>query len=221
MQHIREAFALFARNRRLWRYVFAPLAWSGLLYLILIAISYWLVVPPLQRFAEGLGLGDVGNAIVLLVYGAAWFFLSGIVFLGIMSFLSSLMWDKLSEEVEALIGPVTARKLPVPALLADSVKRTILTISLALLGLIGGLCVPVVCPILVASYVGLLDFTAPAFARRGKLLRQQRRELKLLKSRHEFAVASGLITLVPILNVLMLPLLVAAGTIMVARSGID
>jgi uncharacterized protein involved in cysteine biosynthesis len=195
--------------------------WSALLYLFLLLVSYWLVVPPLQRLTSGLGLGNAGNVLVLVAYGAAWFFLSGLVFLGIMSLLSSLMWDKLSVEVESLLGPVASRKIPLAAVIADSAKRTIFTLFLAVLGLLGGLCIPLLCPILAAAYVGLLDYTAPAFARRGKLLRDQRRDLKKLKNRYDFALVAGLITLVPLLNVIMLPFLVAAGTVMVARSGVE
>jgi uncharacterized protein involved in cysteine biosynthesis len=222
MQHIREAFALFGRHARLWSFVFKPMAWSALLYLLLVFVGYWLVVPPLQRLFEGWGLGSIGTALGFVIYVGAWFFLSGMVFLALVSFLSSLMWDRLSAEVETLVtGTAPSARVPVADQLADSVKRTLLALTLSVAALLSGFCIPLVGPVLAAAYLGLLDFTAPAFVRRGKLLRQQRPELKLLTKRHEFGLVAGLCSIVPFLNVFMLPILVAAGTIMVARSGIS
>jgi uncharacterized protein involved in cysteine biosynthesis len=221
MQHIREAFALFARHPKLWSFVIKPLGWSALLYLGLIFGGYWLVVPPIQRLFEAWDLGWLGGALGLIIYLIAWFFLSGMVFLALVSFFSSLVWDRMSVEVEMLTtGSAPSHRVPVRAQLADSIQRTVLTILLSLVGLVSVLCVPVIGPVLVAAYLGLLDFTAPAFVRRGKLLGEQRRELRYLNSRGQFALAAGVLSIIPFLNVLMLPILVAAGTIMVARSGI-
>ena len=222
MRHIREAFSLFAKHKKLWSFVFKPMAWSAALYLLISFAGYWLVVPPIQRLFEGFGLGWFGNAFGVVAYLVAWFFLSGMVFLALVSFISSLLWDGLSGEVEILAtGFVPNRKVSIRASLADSLQRTGLTLVLGLVGLLVGLCVPVVGPLLVAAYIGLLDFTAPAFARRGKLLTAQRSELKRLNGRHEFALAVGVVTIIPLLNVIMLPFLVAAGTLMVSRSGIE
>ncbi len=222
MQYIREAFSLFARHRKLWSFVAKPMAWSALLYLLIVFAGYWLIVPPIQGLFESWGVGWFGEAIGVLIYLVAWFFLSGMVFLALVSFMSSLMWDRMSAEVE-LIAMGTAPSHPVgtAAQIGDSIQRTLLTLVLSVIGLLSGLCIPLVGPLLVAAYIGLLDFTAPAFVRRGKLLGAQKRELKRLKSRHEFALVAGVLSLVPLLNVFMLPILVVAGTLMVARSGID
>ena len=73
-----------------------------------------------------------------------------------------------------------------------------------------------VIPLLVASLLSVLDATAPAFARRGVRLGLQIGRVRRLRGVVSFALVSGLIVLVPVLNVLALPILVAAGTILVA-----
>ena len=81
-----------------------------------------------------------------------------------------------------------------------------------------GFIIPVVGPLLIAGYVATLDVTASAFARRGFLLKAQRKRFFQLKGWPVFLLIAGVFTLLPFVNAILLPILVAAGTLMVARS---
>jgi uncharacterized protein involved in cysteine biosynthesis len=221
MEHIREALQLFAAHRRLLRYVFAPMAWSALLFLTIVLLGYLVLVPPLRNLLTGFGLGAVAGAASVILYVAVWIAISGIVFLAIVSLLSSLAWEKLSYEVEVLAtGSASASSPPRSQVIADSLLRTFLTLLLAGLALVSSFVLPVIGPIALAAVAAMFDFTSAAFARRGMLLAEQRRHIRSLRGGLSFAALAGVLTLLPLVNVLMLPVLVAAGTIMVAKSRI-
>ncbi|MBC7809268.1 MAG: hypothetical protein H7145_24300, partial [Akkermansiaceae bacterium] len=71
--------------------------------------------------------------------------------------------------------------------------------------------------ILAASIIGLLDYTSPIFARRGKTLGPQWRELfgALNVRTVTFALAAGFVSLIPVVGVLMLPGMIAGGTLLI------
>jgi uncharacterized protein involved in cysteine biosynthesis len=67
--------------------------------------------------------------------------------------------------------------------------------------------------------IGLLDYTAPAFLRRGLTLGPQWARLRhgFDRDTAAFALVAGLLSLVPLVGVLLLPGLVAGGTLLVLR----
>jgi uncharacterized protein involved in cysteine biosynthesis len=217
VEHVREAVALFREHRHLRAYAIKPWLWSTLVFLGVVVLGYFLLVPPLQRMVAG--YGQFAQTFITILYFITWIFISGIVFLALTSFLGSFIWDKLSIEVERLIGvqPQTYEP-PRVTQISESVKRGVLALCLAALGFGCGFVLPVVAPALVAGYVALLDFTASGFSRRRMSLRAQMRNLKKLNGWQPFLVVGGILTLIPIVNALALPIMVAAGTIMVARS---
>jgi CysZ protein len=219
MRYLGEALVLFRRHPRLWTYVAGPLVWTLGLFLAVLVIGYFIFVPPIAHLLTSLGLGDSASSLGTVVYLIVWFFLSGIFYLAALSFLSSLLWDRLSEEVEiAAFGGAPQFRHRKTTTVADSVRRLIFSLALAFVAFFVGFIIPVVGPLLIAGYVATLDVTASAFARRGFLLKAQRKRFFQLKGWPVFLLIAGVFTLLPFVNAILLPILVAAGTLMVARS---
>jgi uncharacterized protein involved in cysteine biosynthesis len=192
-----------------------PLFWTAALYIGIAFAGYLLFVPWLASGLDRLGVGAAATPLYLIV----WILLSGITFLPVATLLGSFVWDQLSQEVEQLvagscpISPFSRREMT-----RDAVGRFLFGLLLSLLAVMAGFCLPVLGPLLVSGYVGMLDFTAPSMTRRGFLLRTQRSGLRRLRGSIGFFAIAGLLTLIPIVNVITFPLMVAAGSIMVLRS---
>jgi uncharacterized protein involved in cysteine biosynthesis len=218
MEHVLEALRLIGRNRQLWRYIIQPLLISAGVFVLVVLGGYFLIVPPLTGFLASRGLdANISSVAGFLVYAIVWFFIAGIVFIAIASFLSSLLWDRLSTEVEELVtGTSVQRTPPTPVVLTDAFTRLLLTLSMAVLALCANV-IPVVGPAAIAGFVGTLDYTANAYIRRNILLGQQRGLVFRLPGWPGFYLIAGIITLIPVVNLFMLPVMVTAGTIMVAR----
>ncbi len=203
----------------MWRYIIVPMMWSAAIYFAILIGGYFLIVPPLQRWMSQ-SLNDtfaatIGNTL----YVVLWILLSGTIFLSIAGVMSSLFWDGLSKKVEQKVyGTAPEHKHPTPDLIADSIQRMIFSIFIAGFTLCVGWCFFGIPGVLLASWLGLYDYTACAFLRRGFLFTSQAREAFRCKAWFSFALGSGLLTLIPILNIFMLPALVAGGTILCAES---
>lgn len=219
MRHLFEALQLFHRHPRLWRYVAGPFVWTLSLFIAILAIGYFLFVPPAVHLFQRIGFGAASESLGSLFYLVVWIFISGIVYLTAVSFMSSLVWDRLSEEVEALLtGTVIRYRHRRTATAADWLKRIAFGLFMALLAFGSSFVLPIVAPLLIAGYVATLDVTASAFSRRGMLFRMQRRRYFRLDSWLSFTLLAGLFTLLPFVNALLIPIMVAAGTVMVNRT---
>lgn len=139
------------------------------------------------------------------------------LYLGIAGILSSFLWEKLSVEIEKLECslPETSTSPGVGGVVYDTAIRGALSLLIAILTLATGwLCFGAV-GIFLAGFLGLLDYTSCAFARRGILIDRQFGHVRQLEGWRSFLVASGFVSLFPFVNVLMLPALVAGGTLLV------
>jgi uncharacterized protein involved in cysteine biosynthesis len=218
MEHILEAGRLLARERRLWPFIWRPLAGSLVAFVLLFGLGLYFVENLAGRYTRGQGNETLISAAVGLAYAVLWIFVGAAVFLAIAALLSSFLWDRLSEEVELLTtGTRVEAKLPWSTVMADSVARLVFTVTLAIVGIccaattgVGGW--------FIAGLIGLFDFTANAFLRRGVTLGGQFGRVFRLRGWLTFLLLGGLLTLLPFINVLLLPVMVAAGTIMVAKS---
>jgi uncharacterized protein involved in cysteine biosynthesis len=129
-----------------------------------------------------------------------------------------MLWEKLSLEVEFMTtGNRIETKLSTSKIVGDSVLRGSVALGVAMLSLCCGWTFFGIPAILLAGWMGLYDYTSSAYMRRGIVFADQPRQVRLLPGRFGFLVGSGLITLIPLLNVVMLPCLVAAGTLMVVE----
>jgi uncharacterized protein involved in cysteine biosynthesis len=220
MQNILSGARLLLRNRSLWGYVARPIFYTALVFVGVLIGSYFLFSPFIARLMEWVGL-PAGQSTVLsaIVFAVLFFLISGVLFVALAGMLSSLMWEKLSLEVEELaFGSAPAGTMDKKAQISDSMGRLVFSLVLAVLGVCCGWTFAGVPAIAIAGYLALHDFTAPAFLRRGVLFPQQRSLVFKLRDCWTFALGAGLISLFPFVNVLFMPALVAGGTLMVAKS---
>lgn len=214
------------RDRRYWRYILVPWFWSTLIFLSVVVIGYFALVPWIQSVIEA-RLGPSSEttgllkSLVAIAYMAIWFFLGGFVFITITSLTSSFLWDDLSQRIEEDITGVPGRKstLPTGRIVVDSLSRGVFSILIAIASLFCGWVLPFVGPVLLAGWLGVLDYTSSAFLRYDRTVGQQWPVAMKMKGWFGFLVGSGLLSLLPFINVLLLPGLVAGGTVMAVRSG--
>lgn len=207
---------------RLWRFILQPLLVGAGAFLVVAIGSYLLVVPAVDGFVQRQFAAETGAVLHWVASLAMIIFLgliSGVLYLTLVSFFSSMLWEKLSLEVEAGIsGERIEAKLATSTIVGDSISRGLTACVIALLSLCCGWVFFGIPAVVLAGWLGLHDYTAPAMMRRGILFGEQRRRLRYVRGKWSFLLASGLITLLPFVNVLMLPCLVAAGTLLVMDS---
>ncbi|MBC8135991.1 MAG: hypothetical protein H8F28_08915, partial [Fibrella sp.] len=149
-----------------------------------------------------------------------WIALFPFLFTLLAGAFAGVIFEPLSLAVERVVrGTDTADIAPLSgsAAFGDTVARLVLSVMLALLSFGLGFVLGPVPGILTASIIGLLDYTSPIYARRGKTLGPQWRDLfGALNARTvTFALAAGFVSLIPIVGVLMLPGMIAGGTLLV------
>lgn len=219
MEHIVSGLKLLLRDRRLLRYVAIPMAYAVVFFVVVIVAGYFLIVPAVSRLLSGLGVNiELTGILGTLIYLAILFLVSGMLFLTLAATTSSFLWDRLSMEVERSIGVEPAEaNLPTTTLIADSIVRVAVALGLAIVAFGCGFLLPGVIGILAAGLVGLFDFTASPYLRRGITWGEQRRKVFRLRGSGSYLLVAGLLSLLPLVNVLALPALVAGGTLMFHR----
>ena len=217
MKPILRALRLFAHERGLWRYALVPFAWAALASLTAMTMAILfgerIGVVVARSIGLSLSVGEVGGIAIAALLVLAF---AGPIYLGLVALVAGFGFERLSVAVEeAAFGRAEGHRVGLAAGLADGIPRALLTLTLSLLALCGSFLVVV--PWLVAAYLALMDCTAPALLRRGVGLGRQFGVVRRLPDVLPFSALAGLIALVPVLNVLALPVLVAAGTLMVAE----
>lgn len=213
---------LLWRNPRLWGLCVGPLFAAVFLYIALGIGGGMLLVPYLQQWAGKIGpewLGTVGFVAVWIVLFPFLFTLLAGAFAGVIFEPLSLAVEKVVRGGSGTAATDAADVAPLSggAAFRDTLARLALSVTLALLSFGLGFVFGPVPGILAASVIGLLDYTSPIYARRGKTLGPQGRDLfGAFNARTvTFALAAGFVSLIPIVGVLMLPGMVAGGTLLV------
>lgn len=226
MRFIFAGTSLVMRTPKLWRFIIQPLLTALTIFVSLAVLSYWLIVPRIAELlrhpfgrdhspAENAGTTLMANALFISLFVVT----SGSLYLLLVSISSSTQWGRLSMEVELVTtGRRIEAKLSAGALLSDTVARGFHALFVTSLSLCCGWTLFGLPSILLAGYLGCHDYTAAAYLRRGVIFREQRELVKRLPAEMSFALLGGLLTLLPVVNVLMLPCLVTAGTLMVIES---
>lgn len=220
MRHLLRGIQLTLFDRRFRPFVWKPMLASAFVFVAIVASGYALVVPRIQTWFERTSWFPEP---LLPVFGAlyvlAWAFLSGAVFLAIAGLVSSLLWERLSLEVErSEFGAAPSGQFGCAESLADSLARLPFSIGLAIMAMVFGWAVFGAVGIACAGLIGLSDFTANAYARRSLRFPGQFFRAVRLPGALGFAAACGLFALLPVVNVLLLPAMVAGGTLLVADS---
>jgi uncharacterized protein involved in cysteine biosynthesis len=213
MNYLVEGARLVYRERELWTYVWRPLLLSSLIFIAIVALGLVYIVPQLAALGERFGLGDFAGTAALVAYGIFWWFASGVVFVAISSLFSSFLWDRLSLRVEQIArGGGPEAKLGCSTSAADSAMRLMFSMFICFGTVLCGWFFFL--GILFAGWLALYDFTASAFLRRGVLFPRQASLAFRCKGSGGFLVGCGLLTILPFVNVLMFPAMVAGGTLM-------
>jgi uncharacterized protein involved in cysteine biosynthesis len=227
MRFIFAGTALILRTPRLWRFIVQPLLSGALAFLLVSAGAYWLIVPGLNARIDHLlhATGYLSGVVAVLTTGLYLGLLiltSGFLYLTLAALFSASLWSRLSLEVElSTTGRRVETKLPVSAIVGDSVARGLFAIAVTLLSLCCGWTFFGLPAILMAGFLGLHDYTSAAYLRRGVTFPAQMSHVRGLPARFGFLLGGGLLTLIPVVNVIMLPCLVAGGTLMVVAGERD
>jgi len=106
---------------------------------------------------------------------------------------------------------------PPPILWIDWLARTTFGILIGAAALFAGWCM-VLPALLLTGWLGLYQYTASPFLRRGISFSRQFHLIYRCKGWFPYMLICGILTSVPFLNLIMLAPLVAAGTLLVAAS---
>ena len=234
-----RALGMISRNPRLWKYVAVPI----LVNLLVGAVLYLGVfVTAIQLLEARFGGGDAGVGTLLLRIVEAFLAVSLAVILGFVMVrfgvvLGAPWYGQLSEELEGLLTgqPSSARKLTLGGAAADiwralqfEGKKLLLALgvwlpSLLLLLIPGpGTLLQAGVGISLGAVIACLDFFDGPLERRRLSFRTKLGLVRrLLPGSASFGlVAFGLVS-IPLVNLLALPLCVAAGNMLVIERGIS
>jgi CysZ protein len=220
MQAFLQGAAYVFGEPRLRPYVWRPMLVAAVLFVAITVLAYMWIVPWVQDWIQRMGVEATSSQTLgTVLFFVLWWLISSTLYLGLAGLLSSFLWERLSREIEVLEGT-----LPDPevrpgcgAAAYDTILRAGLSLAIGIgIVLLGWVCFGLVAAFL-AGWLGLLDFTASAYARRGILLDRQIGRARRLPDAKSFLLTTGMIGLFPFFNVLLLPALVAGGTILCAK----
>jgi uncharacterized protein involved in cysteine biosynthesis len=220
MKPIGHALRLFRQNRSLWSYAVVPVIGALILFIAVYMLGLLIAVPLFGSLTERWGWGDMvgqfgGAVLVTVVYVLA----AGAIVVTLAGLLSGLLWDPLSKRAEITeFGEAPEAELPVGQRIFDTLVRLVFGGFIALLTLILGWAFFGVVGVLLTGTLGLIEYTSPAMARRGFLMPKQPSVAFKLKGWPGFLLIAGIVSIVPLLNVLAMPILVVAATILVRTS---
>lgn len=218
MRPILRALRLFSREQGLWKYAVQPLLWGALAFLVVLGIGTAMGAKVGTTIGGLVGAGNqsaggLGALLGFLITVA----LGSSIYLALVAFISGFGFDRLSQEVEQrAFGRIMGKSPTFREGLSDTIGRVVLAAFIGLIALCGS--GTVVIPWLAAAFLSLMDFTAPALVRRGVGLGQQFAVARRRPGATGFAAICGIVILIPVVNVLALPILAAAGTLLVGES---
>lgn len=200
---------------KLWGFVWKPMAVALLVYVALVAlVALWVLPMIIGAFDLPGWLDQVTTWLGRLGLMALMSFVAVPIYLAISGLFSSFLWERLSVEVERHVyGDAPNPRIGCRAIVFDSVTRAAFAFALFLLSL----CFFWIGPIAgctYAAWIGILDFSASAYMRRGVLFPAELRRVWKPRGSMGFAVCCGILSLFPWLFVLMLPGMVAGATLL-------
>lgn len=216
MQYVIRGVRMVWSDKSLRRYVIRPFLWTIALFIaIMVPLRFWL-----PGFLGGLwertGWVEPPGWVWWIVVTLIFFVISGTVFFMLNGILSGLLWDDLSRESEErAFGTAPQYQTPFGRSVADSIARIPSTVGWSIIGIFLGFT-----PFGIGSSwpngrMCINDFTAPAYARRQLYFPAQKARANKLRSAQSYAWTCGLISLVPLVNLICLPGMVVGATLMV------
>ncbi len=164
----------------------------------------------------GLGLP---SWLATVAYLIVWWTIAGAIFSTILLSVAGWAFDAIARRTDELLG-VTPRS---PGFTAgegfrDGLKRFAFGMMLSFVGLIAGIFLPVIGSVAVFGLLSLLDTTAPAMQRRGIGLKSSFKIAPKLPNAITYAAPIGMLATLPVVSALLMPILVIAGSVLVART---
>jgi uncharacterized protein involved in cysteine biosynthesis len=214
-----RGFTLILTTPKLWRYIWLPMVLALLVYGAILAACHFYLVPRLisATGAEG-WLGTVAQVAGRIGFSIAMWFLAAPIYLFISGLFSSFMWEALSRRVEQHVyGTAPETRVGCATLVSDSVLRVVFAAGLFVCGCACFFLGPIP-GFLVAAVLSLLDFSCPAFLRRGVPFPQQIGAAFRTRGSIAFAALCGIVSFLPFVFVLALPMMVAGATMLVRDS---
>ena len=220
MGHVWNGMKLLLKRPQLWPAAAAPLILASIAYLVTLFSGFWTVVPRMKEFAAQLGAPDaLGWVTSTSLFALLWALVSGPLFLVAFCTVAVFAWDKLSKGVETAVnGTAPGGKLSFGQLIGDISLRvgfavmagvTIVVLGFLGLGYVGAV---------IAGWMMLYDLTAATYARRGLTALGQAGRVHKCRGWVGFWLSGAVVSLVPGINVLLLPVFVTGATLMVVES---
>lgn len=215
MNAFQTGLKLVLTDRELRPYIWRPIFSTLPLLLGLVVLTFFAA----GWLASLWVAGPLGGVLGVAITVGIWWFALGPVFFTLAILLSANHWEKLSlrAEQEYRNGPVPNNTTTWKGAMKDTARRFPRSILTTALCMVTG---PIFFGAVSAGIAGLqarYDFTAPAFARRGIGWPEQKRLFKRIPGQAPFWLVCALGSWIPIVNLFMLPVLVAAGTVFVAN----
>jgi uncharacterized protein involved in cysteine biosynthesis len=193
-----------------------PLAISIPLFIGISWGLYLLIVPTLGVLLAPLtGIAPIVSTLLFVV---AWWVVATGLFSTILSVVAGWSFDAIARRTEELIDarPEPGQGLTTSEAVRDGFARLFASIGFTALAFVAGFCLPAIGAILVLSLQLALDTTSSAMQRRGQRLVPSAKALKRVPELPTYAIPMGILGTLPLINALMMPLYVIAGTILTA-----
>lgn len=213
MRSLLRGFAYLSRKPKLWAYAWGPLIVTVVIYVALLVIAQVSLPPLIERLTPDHAVLDRLPIIGGIAIFGLWLISANFVIIAITSLFSGLLWGRLSITAERDIygdaPDVRLGCLPqIKDVLWRLVQAVIFVVAVLAFGWLG-----FIAGVVAAGILGVIEFSAPAYARRGVLYPEQLRVCKL-PAAFGFALGTGLLSLLPLVFVLAMPALVVGATIM-------
>lgn len=219
MRPFGQGLKILINNKDLWPFVWKPLLWAAIFYLLLLLIGIFYLVPIItDRIPSPSWLSDwlrMGGTVLFIIL---WMMFSNAIFLALSAGFSSLLWDRLSTAVEKkAFGSAPNYPMGCITIVYDSLLRILFSLTAISLTFCLSFLGPLIV-ILIAGMLSLFDFTCPAYLRRGYTFPHQVPKVLVAKNALSFNLICGFFSLIPFLFVLLIPAFVAGGTILCKES---
>lgn len=219
MRFVLRGFHLVYRTPLFRSYVQRPLLYAVAAFGIVFLAAIGLAVPIGRWLGSTFGMDQLGPWLAPFLVIVAFMLVAGPVFAGLFGAISALVFEKLTIEVEELeFGFAAGSPVPFSRGMADAAARLPFALVIGILSLAVGWTCGGIVGVALSGWLALYNFTAPALLRRRVGFGKQFVGAWRLPGAVPFWIAGGLASMVPILNVVAMPALTAAGALMCAEA---
>lgn len=220
MLHVWSALKLLTTQPKLWLPCSLPLFGAVTLFLVSFFAGLQFVTGRFAELSEMLripaAIGSVTGGVLLTVL---WILLSGPIFLVFFGVIAIPTWEVLSRRVERHFANVEATSyLTVWQISLDIFLRIVTAVFAMVIVLVLGFLGLSIVGTFILGFLILIDCSAPSLMRRGHSMFQHWGAVFRSPGWFSLWIAISLSSMVPILNVLLLPVFVIASTLMVLES---